>query len=294
MFFRGKHVRHQRIWQISTALVILLAVALILYPFLEPYRLEIERTALTLADLPEDTRQLTVVYLTDVHEGSFLGYNPARSAALVNKVNSLNADIVLLGGDYTGSVEESIAFFGRIPAVHAKYGVYAVMGEKDQIIRNEDLYAMRNAMKAKGVTLLRNAVQPVRIGQKNIYIAALDYLTEDAGSVIASISRQVSKTDFVILLCHTPEAIDAVLTAKDSGGRDGWFDTAFFGHTLGGQLPGNLNLFHIAEEVPAGHRQGWITENRTPMLISCGVGTAGVPVRIGCAPQIHVITIRNR
>ena len=294
MFFRGKHIRHRRAWQALTAFLIFLAAALLAYPFIEPYMIEVEHTALTLGDLPEDIGQLQVVFLSDIHENGFPGFTSARTVDLINKVNSLNADLVILGGDYTRSAEESIAFFGRIPAIHTRYGAFAVMGDRDRIESDQQLYALRNAMKLKGVTLLNNTMHSVRIGQKSIHIAGMFYPTQNNSGTISGISGKLQKDDFVILACHTPEAIEALMHERDANGRDAWFDLGLFGHTLGGQMPGHFDPFHLMEEVTSNHQKGWINENRTWMLISRGVGTAAMPVRIGCRPQIHLITIRKR
>ena len=63
--------------------------------------------------------------------------------------------------------------------------------------------------------------------------------------------------------------------------------------TNGGQLPFGSKLLQIADEIPENHQRGWVQENRTPMLISRGVGTVRLPIRIGCQPQIHLITVRS-
>ena len=39
--------------------------------------------------------------------------------------------------------------------------------------------------------------------------------------------------------------------------------------------------------------RGWYEANRAYMLVSNGVGTSGLPIRLFAQPQIHLITIRH-
>lgn len=288
---RGKHVKHKHGWQALHAGLILLAAALLLYPFLEPYTLDVEQTALNSADLPEDINQLRIVFLSDLDQAGFPWFTASRTESVASTVNGLKPDIVLLGGDYVQRADRLSDFFRAMPDIHANYGIFAVLGERDR--GEEALPAdLVNTMKAAGVTLLQNTAQPVRIGQRNIYIAGADALI-GGSAALKNLASSVSREDFVILLCHTPEIIDDALSQRDRQGRNGWFDLGLFGHTNGGQLPFGSKLLQIADEIPENHQRGWVQENRTPMLISRGVGTVRLPIRIGCQPQIHLITVRS-
>ncbi len=66
---------------------------------------------------------------------------------------------------------------------------------------------------------------------------------------------------------------------------------AICGHTHGGQVA----LFNRGVISSSKHgdryRTGHIVENQTPILVSNGVGTSTMPVRLGAMPQIHHITL---
>ena len=288
---RGKHVKYKWGWQALHITLALLAAAMLLYPFLEPYTLEVENTELVCPDLPEDIGQLRIAYLSDFDQAGFPWLNAARTKSIISTVNSLKPDLVLLGGDFVQRAEKLSDFFRDMPNIHSNYGVLAVLGERDQ---GEEALPpdLVNTMKAAGVTLLQNTVLPVRIGQRSVYIAGADALT-GGSAALRALAAGVSREDFVILLCHTPEIIDDALSLQDKAGRNGWFDLGLFGHTNGGQLPMGSRLLRIAEEIPANHQRGWVQENRTPMLITRGLGTVKLPIRIGCSPQIHLITVRR-
>jgi predicted MPP superfamily phosphohydrolase len=186
-----------------------------------------------------------------------------------------------------------VGFFADLPYIHANYGVFAVFGEHDLRVTAENAPDLRNLLSSRGITLLNNTTQAVRIGQENVYIVGVFYPSVNQTNLNA-ISGTVKREDFVILLRHTPDAIGDMLRARDANGRDNWFDIGLFGHTHGDQLPLGLQWLGIAREVEDNHRRGWIEENRIPMLISQGIGTSVLPIRIGCPPQLHVITIRSR
>ena len=113
---------------------------------------------------------------------------------------------------------------------------------------------------------------------------------------VKGVAAQVDKEDFVIFAGHTPDFLPDALKAADRNGDGHWFDLALFGHTHGGQI----NLFgytpfkNVDESLSARYMTGWHEENRAGILISNGVGTSVLPVRLFAQPQIHLITLKAR
>ena len=274
----------RKLFRLTLVLLLLLALS---WPFVEPFLLQTEYATLTAADLPTSIGQLRVVFASDIHKGGLFGDN--RVASLVSNINACNADLVLLGGDYATDIESAIEFFKHLPRIHSRYGVYAVLGNHDRTIPEAKLTTLRSAMQAAGVTPLINSVSKVRIGLSDIYIAGIDDADNgrDDMKVVAS---QVRAEDYVIFLSHTPKVIPDAMKLKDMNGREGWFDLGLFGHTHGGQIA-VLGPLLKDDGVPDAYTQGWFRQNRTDMLVSRGVGTSGLPVRLFCMPQIHLITI---
>ena len=95
-------------------LVILALILCVLYPFVEPYTLRTTQTAITCEDLPTGIGQLRIVYVSDIHYGAQM-FTDARLSSLINRINALNADIVLLGGDYARDKWSAAAFFENLP-----------------------------------------------------------------------------------------------------------------------------------------------------------------------------------
>lgn len=290
MAYRGRHEHRSRFGCLARIITFLVLVVMLIYPFAEPFMLEVENVTLTSGDLPADIGQLRIVYLSDIHQGAF--FSQSRVDSLVKRINALNADLVLLGGDYAGDSDGAVAFFRSLPNIHARYGVYAIMGNHDRTVPESNLQTMQTIMIAKGITPVVNDVIPVRIGVSNIYIAGIDDVNTGWPD-LAGVAARTRAEDYVIFLSHSPEVIPDAHKCADMNGRRGWFDLGLFGHTHGGQIALIGRYLGIAK-VPAQYEQGWIVENRINMLISRGVGTSVLPVRIGRRPQIHVITVKNK
>ncbi len=276
--------RARLFFRIAVGIVIVLLLA---WPFIEPFMLETESTFLTAQDLPAGIGQLRIVYVTDIHMSGPFGRSRVNS--LISHINACNADIVLLGGDYATDSTGAIDFFRSLPRIHARYGVYAVLGNHDRTIPEANLTTLRAAMQAAGVTPLVNSVSRVRIGTQDIYIAGVD-VPGNGRPDLQGVASQVNASDYVIFLCHTPSIIPEAMKAKDRNDRQGWFDLGLFGHTHGGQVAVIGPLLRD-DGVPDHYTQGWFKQNRTDLLVSRGVGTSGLPVRLFCTPQIHLITV---
>lgn len=290
----GRHAgaydpRSGKTHKVLLVLGLLLLIFLLTWPFIEPYLLEVETITLRSADLPASIGQLRVVYLSDIHLGS--GMTAQRVSDLINRINEMNADLVLLGGDYASDSDGAIEFFRNMPRIHALYGVYAVPGNHDRTTPESNLNQLRAAMQRVGVTPLINAVVPIRIGTDTIYLTGIDDVN-NGHPALQDVAAQVRSEDYVIFLSHSPAVIPEALAAEDRSRNLRWFDLGLFGHTHGGQI-GLFGGIVRDDSVDARYRSGWVRQNRADLLTSRGVGTSVLPVRLFCRPQIHLITINS-
>ena len=212
--------------------------------------------------------------------------------SLVTRINSLNPDIILLGGDYANTSEEAIAFFQSAPSFHARYLTAAVVGNHDRTAPENNLEALQQAMYDAGIVPLVNSVNRLKIGTDYIYLAGIDDV-DNGWPDLEGVAAQVDRNDYVIFLSHSPAILGKALDARDRDGDKGWFDLALCGHTHGGQV--TLLGQPILESARTSGRywRGWYEANRAYMLVSNGVGTSGLPIRLFAQPQIHLITIRH-
>lgn len=273
-------------WKFLRLVLILLALLMLSWPLLEPFMLETESTTLICQDLPAGIGQLRIVYASDIHKGGL--YTDGRLSGLISHINAANADIVLLGGDYADDTSGAIAFFQSLPRIHARYGVYAVLGNHDRTHESK-LDTLCRQMQSAGVTPLVNHVTRIRIGMHTVCIAGIDDMNNGKPALTA-VASQVSADELVIFLSHSPAIIPDAMKATDRYGARDWLDLGLFGHTHGGQVA-LLGSMLKEDNVPDKYTKGWFRQGRTAMLVSRGVGTSGLPVRLFCRPQIHLITI---
>lgn len=286
---RAKH-RRRSTGCLSRVLCLIILAFLIAYPFYEAGNWQTESVSLEVPGLNSNLNNLKIAYISDIHYGSFL--SQSKVTELVDRVNALNADIILLGGDYAEDSDSAIEFFRVAPRFRARLITAGVMGNHDRTMPESNLALLQSAMLNAGVLPLVNAVKEVRVGNASVFLAGIDDVNNGHPDVLA-VSRQLRQEDFCVFLTHSPEGLTDAFAAPGGDGRTRWFDLALCGHTHGGQvtLLGRPLIDSIAK-VDERYLSGWLTENRVPVLVSNGVGTSVLPIRLFARPQIHLITLK--
>ncbi|NLO86734.1 MAG: metallophosphoesterase [Clostridiales bacterium] len=283
----------RRKFPMLAVMFILALVMLIVYPFLEARQLSVDEHTVTVSNLPTNLKNLKIVFVSDIHQNRW--FSQMRVNDLIKMVNNLSADIIILGGDYADDSDGAIDFFYNAPKLHARLGVFAIMGNHDRTVPESNLNVLIAQMKNYGCIPLVNEVSRVKVGQTYVTIAGVDDYYNGYPEV-AKVAAQVSQDDFVIFAGHTPDLMPDMLTARSSDGDNHWFDLALFGHTHGGQVTffGKSIFKNLSPEIGSRYLTGWFEENRAAVLVSNGVGTSVLPVRFFAKPQIHSITLKSR
>ena len=291
---------------VKIALRILIALLLALaaltgFAALNATVVRIRRAEVVLPDLPPAFDGATVLYASDI---DLCGLNDAKkSGALFNELQSLNPDMLILGGDYSspsllevlnraengkGDIAETLrqreSFFHYIGAFDAPMGVYAVAAPEDP--DGDDL---RRAMEANGIRPLFNERTAIRKGGDTLWLTGI--CVENLN--LNNIAGQFSRGDCVIAVAYSPAALSGMMTSEAAdGGR--WADLTLCGHTHGGQIRlfGRSVLVLDSREQRLLH--GWNTDAGLPLLVSQGIGCEGVNLRLGSEPEVWLITLRRQ
>lgn len=295
--------RRRWLWLPVWLIALLLTVCL-----LEGSVVRLEVSEVFLDDLPPAFDGLRIVYLSDLHLHTL---NPLRrTLGMMEKLGEIRPDLILLGGDYcnydpimslqAGSRENAFLceaqlrdeFFADLSEIHPTYGIYAVAGEQDNLLAERTGSSLERAASLGGVTVLRDdAVELERDGQTLIVAGVDDWRT--GSQDVTSLSQALRSDDCVILLSHDPDAVPSLRAERASDGGE-WIDLALCGHLMGGQIC----LFGRALINPSiyadRYLSGWYREGQTRMLITRGVGSNPLPLRLGSPPQVHLITLRAR
>lgn len=233
-------------------------------------------------DVPPCFDGFRVAFATDFHYESRFGRK--RLPSLVKALTSLDADVLLLGGDYRGRNGGDVGeLFDAISSVKIPYGIYAVMGNHE---RGENDSLVRKAMDKTGVVLLEHKVDTITRECSRIMICGIrnPFDLEHNG---VSPTLSLRPDDFVIMLTHTPDYVEDVDISNT--------DLALAGHTHGGQVS-LFNKWSPAKFSKYGNR--FLTGKKTntagiPVIISNGLGTSRKDVRLFTPSEIVLVILES-
>ncbi|MFP4164973.1 MAG: metallophosphoesterase [Chitinispirillaceae bacterium] len=252
-----------------------------IYSFVEPYWMEEKTYVISDSDIPVSFEGMTVVFLTDIHHGPY--FSRSRIRTLVDRVNRLEPDIVLLGGDYVEGHPKYIEpCFEELSRLRAAYGVYGVLGNHDHW---QGAQASREAMARAKIKSIDNAAFWVDKGDERIKIGGVGDHCEDVQHLEPTVS-DVSADDFTVLVTHSPDYIEEMENNK--------VDLAFAGHTHGGQVT-FFGLFAIKLVTDYGekYRTGLVSTRGVKTIVSNGIGMTNLPIRFFARPQIVIAVLKS-
>jgi predicted MPP superfamily phosphohydrolase len=133
------------------------------------------------------------------------------------------------------------------------------------------------------MNFLRHEAASLKFGDHRINIVGVDYQPRDT-VYLENVEELISKDSFNLLLSHNPDVFPVAA-------RKG-FDLTLAGHTHGGQinveiLGENLNVADFFTP----YTKGLYTLGGSSVYVNSGLGTIGMPVRIGAPPEITLIRL---
>jgi uncharacterized protein len=241
----------------------------------------LRRTTISLPDWPAGARPVRVLLVSDIHVAG-PDMPPSRLARLVGQMNALSPDLVLIAGDLVSDRKFSTRRYGLREAVaplaslKAPLGRIAVLGNHDHW---RDADEARAALAAIGVKVLDNdavAAGPLAVG-------GLDDAFTDHDDLPATLARMRALPGARILLSHSPDPF-ARLPADVS--------LMLAGHTHCGQIVLPLvGPLETASDYGDRYVCGIVREGGRILVVTAGLGTSVVPLRIGARPDIWLIEL---
>lgn len=283
---------------------------------IEPYRLVTTRYAITPKNWPRGLH-VRIAVIADLHVCE-PWMNLARVERIVDHTNNLGADLIVLLGDYETRhrfVRASVPmrdWAQELGQLKAPLGVHAVLGNHDwwddygAQVRGGGPVAGRLALERAGVPVYENEAIRLVKGDKPFWLAGLG----DQWAFYGHFGRQVAArqerrgrrshhhyvgvddlagtlariTDDApaILLAHEPDIFPEVPDR---------ISLTLSGHTHGGQV----QFFGYAPKVPSRYGQrylyGHVVEEGRDLVVSCGLGCSGAPIRFGRPPEVVVVEL---
>lgn len=299
MRFRKKHV-----WPILAALVAAAILALSYAYFIEPDRLVVNETTIRVRGWNEKLDGLRIVAVSDIHGGSN-SIDEEKLRLIVGRINELNADLVVLLGDYVSQIRQDRPIEERdlkmpvetvaagLKGLRAKHGVYAVLGNHDGWF---DDVSVHRELERNGIDVLDHETKVLTIeGEKLVILGLKDHMNirgwRSYSLEARELYEQADADADLIVLQHSPDVFPILSGDNAVTDRQRLF---LAGHTHGGQvwLP-LLGSPIVPSSYGQRYARGHVRENGRDMFVTTGIGTSILPFRFLVPPEIAVVTLRS-
>lgn len=256
-------------------------------------KIAVEVREVQVSRLPRGLEGKKIAFLSDVHAGWM--FPAKRVAQVVREISALEPDLLLIGGDLAETRQDELKVIQALGTIPAPLGRYAVLGNNDsQRFMDAGRRQLRQAMERSGISLLVNERAEIAVEGAKLTVVGLDEMKYGRPRT-EGLFAGMGEENFCVLLSHYPQMAVAV---AQSGANPG-LQLALCGHTHGGQFRlGKLTPYAVGYErkMRTGGPSlvhGWRRIGQTWILVSNGLGTSSLPLRIGAQPQIHKIILRT-
>jgi uncharacterized protein len=241
---------------------------------------QIHERSLMIPNLPKDLQGLRIVQLSDLHAGPF--FDLRRVERAVDAANGLRADLAVLTGDLITTERDPLdACIDRLARLKSAAGIWGCHGNHERFahaLNHTSEYGARH-----GIRFLRHEATVLRFGNNGLNLAGVDYQPFHKPYLVGA-EDLVAQGEFNLLLSHNP---DVFPVAVKKG-----FDVVLAGHTHGGQI----NVEILQQDLNVGrvftpYTKGLYREGSHSVYVNSGLGTIGIPVRLGAPPEITLLTL---
>ena len=265
------------------------------------YNYRVVKHTLYFDDLPEAFDGYRVVHISDIHSGSF--DNAEKVQYGIDMINAQQGDVIFFTGDLVNNkAEEMRPWIAHLKQLHAKDGVYSVLGNHDYgdyvqwdspDEKAKNLETLKQIHQQLGFCLLNNESVFLSRGQQRIAVVGVENWGQGfvkKGNLKQALS-QVDKKDFKILLSHDPTHWQYEVL-KDPN----FIHLTLSGHTHGMQF--GIEIPGVIKWSPAGWRYkywgGVYKEKDRYINVNRGFGYLAFPGRVGMPPEITVIELKKK
>ncbi len=260
-------------------LIILFLLILLIYCWMhfgEPKIITVKDFIIQDEKIPLSFDGFTIVHFSDIHFGRTT--NEKELNKVVDKINEIDADIVLFSGDlfdpYITLSDENISYLqDTFKKINAKMKKYAVVGDYD----TDHLDVYEQILKSSNFELLNGHNQSIYYkGNVPIYISGIASISK----ITPDYSNAFSKDgDYLqLFLSHEPGVINDIKNKADY---------VFSGHTLGGQI--RIPFVGGIKKMPNSsiYEIGKYNVDKATLFVNNGIGTQDISLRLFNLPTIY-------
>jgi predicted MPP superfamily phosphohydrolase len=254
---------------------------------MERRNISLREHEIPIAGLPVDLDGLRLVQITDIHMSAFFSRRQLDYAVAL--ANETHAHVALVTGDLISSARDPLdSCLEGLKALRAEAGVFGCMGNHEIYARVENRLEKAGAL--QGLRFLRRANTILPFGAARLNLAGVDYQRLGRRYLVGA-EKLVVPGACNILLSHNPDVFDVAA-------RQG-YDLTISGHTHGGQvrveiLGADLNVARFYTPYVDGlYRKGGAGSEGAAIFVSRGLGTIGIPARLGAPPEVTLLRLRR-
>jgi predicted MPP superfamily phosphohydrolase len=254
------------------AVMFSIALAATVYGLINARRIRINRITVQLPYLPEAWQGRTAALVTDLHLGPLSG--AAFLRRVIARLRSLKPEAVFISGDMfdgpTLGLDQLVAPWREYTSPQ---GIYYVTGNHDEF-SERSLYL--DPAKRVGIQVLNNE----KVSLNGLQLVGIHDSEAGNPTQLREILRevQIDREHPSILLAHRPINLSV---AEEEG-----VSLQLSGHTHHGQIwPWNL----MVRRIYGRFAYGLSRQNKLQVYTSSGVGTWGLPLRVGTQSEIVLL-----
>jgi len=252
--------------------------------------LETVERPIRMANLPAAFHGFRIAQLSDIHIGPFMPEEQIRKFAAI--ANALKPDMTVLTGDYvTFDAGTQYAVVDALAGLRAPFGVYGSLGNHDAWARVEE--SITALFAAAQVRILRGASAHITAGGEWFNLIGVDFQSQRRFGPSAPVKVPLENIEHLvvpgrvnILLSHNPDTFPRAAALG--------IDLSMAGHTHGGQAALEFISPEIApSRLVTPYVAGLFQKAGGQLYVNRGIGTIGVPIRIGAPPEITVYRLER-
>jgi uncharacterized protein len=250
----------------------------------ERSRFRVREIDVPIDGLPADLEGIRILQLSDIHLSAFL--SEAELARVIDSAIELRPHLAVVTGDLITAYGDPLdACIRQLARIKTDAGIFGCLGNHERYARAE-AYTTREASR-QGIEFLRSRNEPLRFGAATLNLAGVDYQpSSERFRYLRGAESLLEPGAVNVLLSHNPDVFPVAA-------RQG-YNLLLAGHTHGGQvaveiLDQSINPARFLTP----YVYGLYRKDRAAAYVTRGIGTIGIPARIGAPPEIPVLRLRK-
>ena len=258
---------------------ILIFVGFLIY---ENYYLKIKKIKYKNIKIKNDLNGFRILQISDYHNKRFLTKN-----YFINKIKNTKPNIIVITGDIINSRNPNYDIVDIVLNEIVKLApIYYITGNHEK--RLDDFYKFITKMKEIGVVVLEDERETIEIKKSKINIIGVNDISYFGKDYLINKVENLKKDDELnILLSHRPELFKEYASIN--------IELVLSGHTHGGQIkiPFIGALYVPSQGFFPKYVDGIYKEKDTTMVISKGIGSSLIPLRLFSNPELILLELEK-